>query len=454
MFKKGISIITPYLVVLATVVLPLQTHFLFSSETLHAVAWPWTEIKIYVIDVVILFAALCTLGWKREIPTSAKRILQIFLLVWIMIFFANSINQVPFHSWFSWMRFGEGIIFAWMIVVTRVSLSHILRGFIAGMFISAFFGVWQFGAQFVPESSWFGVAKQEPWIAGVSILASSASRFLRSYGSFSHPNIFAGYLSVAIISVLYLALRRSDHMKIRRLTSVTDFFKRNGWTVLFLVLSVALIFSFSRNGWLATGVGAFLFLLVSLQQHKKTYYRIWTQAMVVGFIIVIIFGQLFLPLAFGRVTLEDPHEQVSLEDRKRATNDFEIIMKDNWMHGVGLNRFTSVIQERIDEHRDWWETQPVHNIYLLLSAEASIFTGLVFVIALMSIIALCVKSLHRHDKGFPSSALGLTLVVMVFLMGMFDHYLISLAPGIFLFFFVIGAAIRTTSKGLDTSLQD
>lgn len=444
--SKKVTSLALWAVLALCVLLPLQTHYVFSEETLQGTSWPWTDIKLYAVDIVIIAVVIITTFRSHKLFVRTRRFFQVMIVFWFMLLLANLLNQAPLHSWVSLLRIAEGIALAWVICATLLPMSKIIASFTGGMFVVGVFGLWQFAAQHIGGSSLFGIAEQKPWIAGVSIVASTFSRFLRSYGSFPHPNIFAGYLALAVIFILFLALQRSDFLQARQVVSAKDFFSRNGWTIIFSVLMTALIFTFSRNGWLAVGVGTLLLLIVSLQQNKKNYFRTWVQVGVVGCILLVAFGQLFLPLAFGRFTLEDPHEQVSIEDRQRATGDFVYIFKHNWLTGVGLNRFTGEILDKIDPNRDWWETQPVHNIYLLVAVEASVFSGLVFLLVFVGLIIQGLRVLQRHTGSFPSAGLAVTVVVMLFLLGMFDHYLITLAPGIFLLFFGFGVALRALDR--------
>src|SRR5438552_12547854 len=90
---------------------------------------------------------------------------------------------------------------------------------------------------------------QLPWLPGdVSeggtpvILNSAGERLLRGFGTFPHPNVLGGYLAMALVCLPVLGVRWP-----RRAAAL--------WWLLGAAISIGLLASFSRAGWLAAVVG-------------------------------------------------------------------------------------------------------------------------------------------------------------------------------------------------------
>jgi O-antigen ligase len=99
--------------------------------------------------------------------------------------------------------------------------------------------------------------------------------------------------------------------------------------------------------------------------------------------------------------------------------------------GVGWNHYTLFLDQATAVALQPWDYQPVHNVYLLALAETGI---LGFVVAIVAIVLVLKKMLLLHKTlSTPELAFKkrvFTLIgLSVVLIGLFDHYWMSLEQG-------------------------
>lgn len=424
--------------------LPLQTHFVLQSETLAGHDWPFGEISLYLLDillfVLIVVALLARKSWRKVPSSSLFNFIAFIALLAVSVFLHHDAK----NTWVLFIRFLEGFFLLALFAVVPDRPRFLSLSFIAGAFGASLFGIWQFIVQYVPGSSYLGVAEQIPSIAGVSVLLSSIGRYMRAYGTFSHPNIFGGYLAAALLLLLALVFRQKEYLTIHRPT-LKIFFKRNGWIFIAITLFAALAFSFSRSAWLGLACGLVVLAIITIQRNYRHELRIWVLAALIPIIFLAVNASIFTPLITARVLVRESVEQVSLQDRHRSIVDGFDIIKTHWADGIGLGRSTYYIQAQSKGTLYWWEIQPPHNIFLLLAGEASVFTAIAFLWAFyfLSKDAYAATKLQRRSH-FPLSAVGLSFVVLIVIIGLFDHYLVTLPAGIFLLFTLLGFSVRTS----------
>jgi O-antigen ligase len=222
--------------------------------------------------------------------------------------------------------------------------------------------------------------------------------FLRPYATFPHPNVLAGFLLVGLILV-------------------SCWSKRKG-VVYWLVwsLGIAAVFlSFSRMVWLvglAIG-GIRIFLL------RRSKLNLAVGALLIAVIILIFLKTPFL-FRVGYLSISR-----RLELARAAIE----MVRAHPAWGVGLGNF--IVQLPF-----FWRAkegirffQPVHNIFLLVAAEA----GLVGLLTFLWFLFLTFQSLLKTR-----SLKGLVLLSVILLTGMVDHYWLTLQQGQLLFTFVLG----------------
>ncbi len=254
------------------------------------------------------------------------------------------------------------------------------------------------------------------WLASRG-LGEGWGRLLRAYGTFPHPNILAAFLVLAIISFNYLStklIRRSSN----KFSSGGLFFGTAGIFILWL----GLILTFSRAGWLA----ALIITLFYLIDRCPTVVRWRLAAIVIITVIglVVIFHWAVLP----RLAFTDSFViQERISDYQRAWQ----LIKEKPFFGHGL---TLAMAER-----------PIHNLYLTIAVEIGLFGLAVFLVFVIFTLIENWKLPARH-RSEPQALAGgkignspaAIMLVALLLLGLFDHFLWTLRPGLAMLWLVIG----------------
>jgi O-antigen ligase len=237
---------------------------------------------------------------------------------------------------------------------------------------------------------------------------------VRAHGLFFHPNIFGGFLFLAILMsfyVLYILEKKSHKILI----------------IGFIMLQMfALFITFSRAALFATFIAIFIFL--SLMMIKK-YNVKW---IVLGFCIpsIICISLLYNQISQrGGVVNYNTYNKASDAVRIMQQNVAFAMIKKEPLKGVGYRNFIIRIKDFTDKpYRD-----NVHNIYLLIGAESGVIALLAF---LAFVISLFIRS---YVRGFsPLSITFLAILIGFLFIGLVDHYLLSRQIGRIMFFSISG----------------
>lgn len=266
--------------------------------------------------------------------------------------------------------------------------------------------------QFLKGSSlglnYLGESKMAAGLVGSSFVGLGEEVFLRASGTFPHPNILAGFLFLAMLFAVFLTKKLQKNQKF--ITYLTIFLS-----------SILVIFTFSRIV-IFLFVLIFLVLFISKLSLKKKRF---------SFSLSLIIER------FLNIFSKDDYSWV---DRVNLTKVSFVVIKRNWLLGTGLGNYVKHME-------GFWPTtsrslpllQPVHNIFLLLFSELGIFGTLSYLVLLFDIFR----------KNYKKTTLFSFLIFFsLFIIGMFDHYLVSLPQGQVTFFFLMFLAIVESEENL------
>ena len=248
---------------------------------------------------------------------------------------------------------------------------------------------------------------QTPGIANASINGELA---LRPYATFSHPNVLSGFL---VISMLYLLL----------------FYKKNKYGIFFLfsgiVLgSIALLLSLSTVSillWIITLV--LLFGSPIFEKYKKNKISKKIAVMFLVAVIIVFSAGLFFvsPHVFERVISTRASEESVVQREELVNSSLEMFYK-NPVLGVGINNFYGNLNFSKFSNKPLL-IQPVHNIYLLVLSE----TGLIGLAFFVYMFLFTFRFLFK--KGLKKTRYLFYILLIVVIIGMFDHYFLTLQQG-------------------------
>lgn len=385
---------------------------------------------LYVTDVLVIFLFITAII-RKELTGNKK-----FLLVILFLSFSIFLSKSPFVGWYYLLKFLEMSFVGWytfrefqipnfkfQILSILFSLTTIFESLLATVQFSLhrsvgglfyFFGERTFSAD-------------TPGIANASI---HGTLVLRPYGTFSHPNVLAGFLLIGMLLLWYFSSSEVRHSREVPVSSqfflIASGFTRTIIGLTLVIGSIGLLLTLSRTTILLGG--GILLIILFKRFYKKTLF-------IVPLIVLclILFPTLFY--RFAPSTFEE-----SASQRLQLLSAAWHMLLQSPLFGVGLGNFIPALPSAT-------LLQPVHNIFVLWTTE----TGLLGAILMVWFSFALGKRMFDHwkssskqteDSLFPLVLLGVSIVIL----GMFDHYFLTLQQGQLLLVFCLGLLWNTVSN--------
>ncbi len=244
-----------------------------------------------------------------------------------------------------------------------------------------------------------------------------------SYGLFRHPNVFAGFLSVWILWCLYAFSHTKKRLYLYFICfAVLSMFCTLSHYVIFVLLILSVLF------------------LLSLL-HKKVFYTFPSSIVKTVSIVNIYLISVFIFLVFLISNLLLPYTNVSsnasIVRRSNFLTASYSMFKVNPLFGVGSGNNVTYIERFLPYSMELRFIQPVHNIFLLILTENGLFALGFFLILLFCVFWQLYKS--------SNSILFLSLFLFI-LLGLFDHYVITIHQTYLLFLLTLGICMAYNSE--------
>jgi hypothetical protein len=435
-------------------ILPWQPRWIFHEGKIAGGTSEYLSYSLYASDILMIIL-LCLAGahlWRAR-QSSGKREFSYAKSVLAMVagmFFAYAIVKAPDRNLAMFITLRLALTVAAMrLLLTFAEKAAAAFWLAAGLVPAAWLGIWQFLTQGTFASKWLGLAQHVAAEPGTSVIerypvGQLPERWLRAYGSFDHPNILGGAMTVGLILSLWLLAERYYQKG------------QEKWRMaLYLIISslaAGLFVSFSRGAWLGLFLGALFSLLAMAWLKRWDELRAWLVGLA---IIAALFGLFMLPyrdLATGRFAAQTRLEIKSTTERLASYKQASALIKHNLLTGVGLGNYIPAL-ERAEPGQPAWYYQPAHNSYLLVLAEF----GLIGLILLAIILATYIladqlpafsqlskeqlktrKLIENYGQFDP---LVTVMTVSIGTMMLFDHWWWSLHFGVLLFWIVVGLAV-------------
>lgn len=454
--------IIEYGLYLLVFLLPLQTRWIIKAGELNGGYWEYGTISLYATDILILILLMLffiSIIKKFRVTRYALHVTRFWwfialieLAIFISIFFAPD----KLLAIFSYARFLLGVGLFWLIISAEYNKIKLLWSLIAGAFFQALLGIWQFSSQSSFASKWLGMAAHNPAELGTSVVETTgfdgvAERWLRAYGGLDHPNILGGLLTIGILLLIsrYLENSKSETLNYKQILNSnlpTDKkiqknslrVTRYALHVICYALSVtALFFTFSRGAWAGFLAGLIAMLIIlfwqkNIQATKKALALIFT-----GAIIIIFLFNLYSNMVLTRLSKDTRLEIKSNTERLESCKYAKEIIKKHWLFGVGIGNYTLALKNEIDNKQESYFYQPVHNVFLLIWAEAGIL-GLAGFLGLMLCVMCYVLREKRNGEKALNIVLGFSIIFALTAMMLVDHWYWSLHFGILFLWVVLG----------------
>jgi O-antigen ligase len=391
--------------------LPWQTFYITREVFLQGDKWQsgtlgffateillWICIGIFIFMYIQKFRALKEK--KFHFSWSSDRIFVASILLFILYCFTSILwsldKQIALQQSLHIM---EAFLLFFILFLADFDKIHLVKCFIAGAAVQSFLGIYQFLTQTTFSFKWLGLVAHPVQELGSSVIAGEGiGRVLRAYGAFSHPNIFGGYLVIAIVFTVFLFLKE----------------KKNKFLQCALLLQyVALFFTFSRAAWMSTVVLLLGYTVYCVKMKQRESLKI----VVMSFLVFLFLCIIYFPLLHTRVSQSSNLEIRSTQERIVGYKEALQIWKTSPIVGVAVGNYT-VASQLQNPNQSGYMYQPVHNVFLLFFSEFGVLGFLLFLAVLVNFYKFLPQ--NQSTKYYFFFFFG----VFVFLL-FFDHYLYS-----------------------------
>lgn len=343
-----------------------------------------------------------------------RKLLIFLLFVYLLCGAINSQN--PFNSYVHILKLGECLFLGYAISQT-IFTEQLFKKALVALSLGTLFSSLLAIAQFISQGSLGGAfyylgertfTSQTPGIANASI---NGELLLRPYATFSHPNVLAGYL-LCVLVLLLTSLSAIQKKVVRLLFAITILI---GTCALFLTLSRVAIAL-----WMLVILSSLLFV----QKRVSIRIGLFTS-------VICLLGILFFATPLGTRFMQTQLSEESVVQREQLVSAAVYLIR---LHpfGVGLGNFLPVLSHLPADLYPSNFVQPVHNIFLLITVETGVI-GICFFLALL-FVTYRQLSCQRNRSAFSLSV----VLTLLLIMGLFDHYLLTVQQGQLLFSAIIG----------------
>lgn len=397
------------------VCLPINSglHFVSSSAYVGGLLVDYLIPTLFAQDIL---AILLCIAWVIENPSGvldvikSKKAFALVLLIYVLFLSTLLATRfIPsFYAFFRW------VVYALVCLYIQKNFDRETDTVFVSKALSywlVFLGILALG-QYIKQGAFFNnylILGEQPYSAATPLIDREnifGVARVPAYGIFRHPNIFGGFLAVALIWVLN-AYRK-------KFVSATLFITS------FLSGLLGLVLTFSYFSWTAALLGTAL-LLAESKKHFRTL-------LILIFITTSLCGLLINKIPFPSYLLENPSVYKRVELLEAG---YRAISAENYTFGTGINSSTVFIERFLEPSSYLRFVQPPHNVFVLLASEVGIVGLALFLIIFVNALV------QSKQKNF---FIFVTLLQILFLSS-FDHYFVTIHQPFLLLWLTLGLAI-------------
>lgn len=339
-------------------------------------------------------------------------------LIVLVIFLAIGIwfSKNTIAGGYGLLKFLEFLFLGFYVATNfkKFGLRNIVLLFSVGIILESLLAIAQYFQQASLGSIFYFFGERTFSLTTPGIANASLNGFLilRPYGTFSHPNVLAGYLVIAMTLIIFN-------------------FKKPIFMAALIIGTLALFLTLSRVAillWLIV-FGSWLIArgIKKIKLQASTFYVLFSifSLLLVGF----IFANSAFRYRFTNINLSDE----AIVQRESLINSSISMTKEHPIFGAGLNNFLVNLPSYQTSRTPLFYLQPVHNIFILVAAE----TGIIGLAFFLWFIIVTYKRVLNKNQFLIHNSLFIVLS-SILILGMFDHYFLTLQQGQILLALVFG----------------
>lgn len=406
----------------------LGKHFFPSFSFVYGLRIDYLSPTIYLTDVLILLIFIFSIKNILSILiTQYKKPFFYFILFTLFLLTGVSVSSNPLAGFLGIIKIIEyvflGIFF--YLNFNKLNKKVLALSLFAGIFFESLLAF----LQYINKGSFQGVLyflgersfnQQTPAVANASI---NNELILRPYGTFSHPNVLAGYLLLSTIFLLNFKNLLNNYLV----------------KTILIIATIGIFISLSRvaiMAWLIFMITYFLISIGKKYKNPKLNTPFLKKEQIVIFIFVIFFLSLLSnPIFLERFTLLNLSDDSVVQRISLMKSSIDMII-NNPVFGVGVNNFLSNLTPNFNNPL---LIQPVHNMFLLVFSQVGITGFILFMLVLY-------KSFQNTVSLKENKFIKLSLLFSICFIGLFDHYLLTIQQGQILFTIIISYCLLKPPK--------
>jgi hypothetical protein len=386
----------------------------FSHERVY---FTYDHALFFLSDALALLAIVLWLLTKIAQPRIInykirfQPVRQSFLLLLSVFCLLSALSILWSSDWRTSLYIG---LHFWLIFLLILSLHDsrgawkpVIFGFCIALIIQILAGFIGFASQstaFIAPLDTVWPGSLNPSTRGASVVElPDGLRILRPYGTLPHPNILAGFVFMSLLGPASVLINNRELGYL---------------PLLLLIPGIALLaMTFSRAGWLALVIFSMLLVWKSKYLDRQRLAVLLSLSALSFTLTLFPYRQL---VAARTINTTSHSEQFSFIGRAWLNQEATNMIDEQPLTGVGIGSFIIRLAGRAGEG---YVIEPVHSIFLLAGAELGI-PGLLLLTALVVSFGY-----HLAITQNPKAILAGATLTGLGVIGLFDHYLWTLAPG-------------------------
>lgn len=380
----------------------LGKHFFFPFSYLSGIRIDYLSPTVYLTDILslplIILSLILLLCQKNTILLFIQKNIPLFLTIFLFVdinYCFSLSKELWFYSLWKVIQWALILYFFWYHRNKKSVYSAVLYGLLLGAFLECFIAIRQLMLRHSLQGIWYWLGERSFAITtpGIAKAYLFGKEFLRPYATFSHPNSLGGFYLLIYTFVLTQKKLTNQLLKFALLT----------------LSSFLILLSFSRSVLVLYGAVNLLYFSRNMMQCKIC---MLAKLAVASVLLVIVFN----------IT----GDTNSLNKRTDFFQKSVHIISQKPLSGIGIGSYL-IAQHEYPQKYPFFFEQPVHNIFLLATAQVGIpFTLLLF--------ALIIRVLGPR-MGELSFTLPLFVVTGT---GMIDHYWLTLQQNVLVTAMIFG----------------
>lgn len=417
--------------------LPWQTVWIYGERLVNGYKDQYGTLQFFASEFLLWVVVLLFMYWfwkkykvenkKYKFKITKDRIFVFSCFLFIVYAFASVLwSYEPDRAFQQAFHILEAFLLFFVIFLGPLKIRETLKWFVFGSVAPAVLGI----AQVLLQDSWpstlLGLPAHDSYIAGSSIVqGEDIGRWLRAYGTFSHPNVFGGYIVIVIVMLFLLTKKwkvESGGYKVFFLTS-------------YLLLLTALFFTFSRSAWLAMLVSFLVYCYITFRKMGDGERGTGAMFIIPTIFLITFLSIVYFPVIQVRFSQDSYNEIQSVQERMSGYEEASILWQLRPFYGVGAGNYTAAAYT-YNDMLEGWNYQPVHNVGLLFLVEFGVAGIVLLFFVVVSFISL--QSFKTLNFFWYMICCGTCYVILAG----FDHYLLSSYIGLLLTAIYLAIVVR------------